>query len=341
MAKRNQWHGQPRRHARAARKGWRRRKRRRRRNQWHGQPRRHSRAAKKGWRRRKRRRSNPYVYNQPRRRTRARRRRRNPVLPYFAYNQRRRRRRRRNPVWRSRRTGRYKGRPPGRRLRKTRKGGWRNNPVLPYFAYNQGPVEGILGRAQSVVDVKFVTETAIPLVGGFVGSKMLGAVVYGPIQKATGVTGVADDVLRFGTNLLGASGLAWVVGYVTKDRKMADNVFLGGIVSIFHDLLSKLLAGTDIGRAIGMGENELSEELKHRISESVRSEVERGTAGMDAFVNAQSLEQANPYLGPGQRVQGMGDFATQQAIQAGPHTPQAAAAEVETVVDEAADAMMV
>jgi len=338
-----------------------RRRKRRRRNSWKNAPRRHARAAKLGWRRRRRRKTrarrrrprrrvrraaNPYVYNAPRRRRR--RRRRNPVLPYFAYNRprRRRRRRRRNPppttkLYRSRR-GRYTKRRTGRRARpvRTKGWGWKNNPVLPYFAYNQGPVAAVLGRAQSVVDVEFVTGTALPLVGGFVGTKMAGALIYGPIQKMVGVTGVFDDVLRFGTNLLGASGLAYVVGMVTKDRRMADNVFLGGIVSIFHDLLSKLLAGTDIGRAIGMGQD-LSEELKHRIAESVRHEVERGVGDMGAFVSAQALEQANPYLGPGMRVQGMGDFATQQAIAAGPHSAGAMAADVETVVDMEADLAMI
>lgn len=71
-ARRNAWTGDVAGHSRAAKKGWRGRRRARsnpprpraRRNQWYGQPRRHAKAARKGWRRRARR--NPYHYNRRR-----------------------------------------------------------------------------------------------------------------------------------------------------------------------------------------------------------------------------------------------------------------------------------
>jgi len=264
----------------------------RRRNPWFGHPRAHRRAALKGWRGRRRRHTGGRVRH--RRGGRRRGSRQIALMRMWAKtlgarrgrigaNPRRRRRYRRNAVvpvsWNPRRRRSY-----------------RRNSVLPYFAMNPGGIVGeITGKLSKFIDVNFWIETGVPAVGGFVGSKFLGAIIYDNLgKKLTDAVGAAaEPFVRAAGNAVAGAVLAMGVGKILKKPKMADGIWLGTVVSVAHDLLRAILPAS-IKSAIGM--SGLGEDVSSRMREAVARRVEaemaglNGTNGMGTFLTQREME---------------------------------------------------
>jgi len=201
----------------------------------------------------------------------------NGVLPYMAFSNRRRK--------------------SGRRY------GYRNNAVLPYMAYSN-PIDALTGTVGKLTDIELWTKTILPIAGGFVGAKIVSYQAVKLIAPTgTQFTGLVKHGATLGAGVLLSAG----VGIVTKDTDMAAKVLAGGLVAFLGGLLDDLL-GADYKKLSGMGDfgslaDDLTDELKARISEGVRSQFESG-GQVSSFVTQQDLNAA-PRLG---------DFMTQQAL---------------------------
>lgn len=247
-----------------------------RRNDWRGQPRRHRRAAKLGWARRRRRgtsrrRHTAHSYTP----TRYHRRRyaANSVVP-VSWNGRRRRR------------------------------SYRRNAVLPTSWNPAGALAGILGRSgplsrvQGLIDIKFWTETALPATGGFLGSKVVGGMIFGLVgEKLLGVSSVDKSApfVRAGADAIGGGLLAWAAENFLKNRKMADAIWVGTVVSVAHTILKALLGDTDFGRSIGL--SGLGNDISSALHERVKSRVEQSLSGHGTYLTRQDTQsQLNEYV---------------------------------------------
>jgi hypothetical protein len=262
--------------------------RRRRRNSWFGQPRRHAKASRLGHRRRRRSRSrNPWTSFKIRRF-------RSGATGQFTGRKASRRRYRKNAVvpvsWN-----------PGRRRR------YRRNSVLP-VSWNPGnglSLGGVFRRAQSFIDVGFWTDTALPLAGGIVGTKMAGSFLAGFIEKATATMALPDiakRVIRIAADVLGASMLSMLAtNFLGKKR--GDAVFMGGVASIAHTVLQQALGGTDIGKTLGLSGlgNDLTDKMRNAVAQRVEAELS-GLNGVGAYLTQNALQQ--------QSMDGVGEFVT-------------------------------
>lgn len=256
--------------------------------------------------------------------------RRNPVLPYFAFENRRHRRR-----------------------------GHRRNPVLPYAAFNPrarayaaDPVATLKSAVETGFSVPFWKDTVLPLGIGFVGGQFAGGMVYGLVEKFGGETvmgaGFFPTVARLGSRILGSAVVAGISAMVTKKADFATKVLAGGLVAVLAGILQELLGSATYAKITGMEgfgsmADDLTEELKARIAESVRGEVSAAeggySPGTSAFVSTQNLQTA-PHLGPGPRVGEMGSFVTTQELATAPRfqeypegTPGVAPSEPPVVAD--------
>lgn len=259
--------------------------RRRRRNSWFGQPRRHAKASRLGHRRRRRRSRNPWTSFRIRRF-------RSGSTGQFTGKKAPRRRYKKNPVvpvsWN-----------PTRRR-------YRRNSILP-VSWNPGglSIGGVFSRAQSFIDVGFWTDTALPLAGGIVGTKLAGSFLTGLIEKATATMALPDiakKVIRIATDVLGASILSMLAtNFLGKKR--GDAVFMGGVASIAHTVLQQALGGTDIGKTLGLSGlgDDLTEKMKNAVAQRVEAELS-GLNGMGTFVTQNALRQ--------QSMDGVGEFIT-------------------------------
>lgn len=265
--------------------------------------------------RRRRRRS--YALANPRRRRRRRSRaRRNPVLPYAAFN----------------------------RPRRRRRGRARRNAILPYAAFNRrsarnNPLDAVIEAGRTAIEPATWTHTVLPVGAGMFGTLLGGGVVYGLTQKVVGAqTGVLGSIQRIGCSAIASTILSGVSLMVTKDSDIAGNVLAGGLVAVGAQIIMELF-GFDIwSEVLGMTRTmeglamDLTDELKQRIANSVRGSIqaaEGAPIGTSAFVSTQEL-MAAPSLGPGPNVAGMGDFATTQGLST---APQFAASEAPVVAD--------
>jgi hypothetical protein len=187
---------------------------------------------------------------------------------------------------------------------------YRRNAVLPYFAMN--PIEGIIEKAGRFVDVSFWTDTALPAAGGFIGSKLVGGMVYGLIgEKLLGVaaTDAAAPWVRAGADALGTAVLSWGVGkFISKP--MGEMVFLGGVVSIAHSILKALLGGTEIGKSLGL--SGIGEDLTERMKEAVTRRLEAELSGVGAYLNENDLRVQMAGMN------GVGEFVTETALRLQP-----------------------
>lgn len=272
------------------------------------------------------------------RRTRGRRRRtrRNPVLPISWNPRRRRRRSRRNPLFRSRRTGKFRGRPPGRRLHRRRRSPrywhnafqanpkrrrsrrrYRRNSVLP-ISWNpggllslrgSGPVGSVLGRVTKFVDVKFWTEDGIPAATGFFASKAGGALVMEGINKLASTVGfsipsVAQPYAKMAADAVAGAGLAWLADRFVGKRQ-GDMVWMGTVVNVAYSMLKALLGDTEIGRKIGL--SGLGDDLTARMKDAIAARVAanlRGLNGMGAYLTQNDLR---PQMG-------LNEYVTENAL---------------------------
>lgn len=196
-----------------------------------------------------------------------------------------------------------------RRGRKGRRRyGYRNNAVLPYMAYNN-PIAALTGTVEKLTDVELWTKTILPIAGGFVGTKI---VAYQAVKMIAGTdfgTKIKfDGLLRHGATLGTSVLLSAGVGIITKDTDMAAKVLAGGLVAFLGGLLDDIL-GADYTALTGMKgfdglADDLTDELKARISEGIRQQAGNDGGGVSAFVTQQDLNVA-PRLG---------DFVTQQGL---------------------------
>jgi hypothetical protein len=160
-----------------------------------------------------------------------------------------------------------------------------------------------LSTVKGVFDFTFLTNIALPVVGGFFGSRVLSGAVGGALLGAN-YTGA----VRHLGNLV-SSGLAGVlVGFLTKNATMAGNVVLGGVVNALAGLIrdvvkdvafvqeSPMLKETFGLAGMGLGAHD-----------DVRSAVEREVMrelGVSDFLTSEQLSRA-------ERV---GDFLTSEQL---------------------------
>jgi hypothetical protein len=255
------------------------------------------------------------------RRSSRRRTRRNPVLP-ISWNptRRRRRRSRRNPLFLSRKG--FSGRKHSgyRRLHRRRHSPryWHNprrgsrrrvrrNPVLP-ISWNPvsalgmgGPVGSVLGRVKSFIDVRFLTETALPAASGFFGSKAVGGFFYNqiPVSILQNVPAAAFPYVRMATDALGGAGLAWLVGRFIG-KKQGDMVWLGTVVNVAYSALKAVLGGTDIARTIGL--DGLGDDLASRMKQEIAGRVQNSLNGLGSYLRTTNVRGS------------MGEYVTEGAM---------------------------
>jgi hypothetical protein len=178
-----------------------------------------------------------------------------------------------------------------------------------------GMLSGVLGRSgplsrvQGLIDIKFWTQTGLPAVGGFLGSKVVGNMVFGLIgEKLLGIspTDKAAPFVRAGANAVAGGLLAWVAQNFLKNRKMADAIWLGTVISVGHSILKELLKGTEIATTIGL--DGLGEDISSALHQRVRQRVEAsmGTyltypdtqpqvSGLREYVNEDALRMQQGY----------------------------------------------
>jgi len=275
----------------------------------------------------------------------------NPVLPYASFNKKRGRKGkrggRRNPVL------------PYASFNKKR-GRSRRNPVLPYASFNEGasenPIAGIEAGLKQALSVNFWTETVLPLGAGFIGGQFVGGIAYSFISKLTGKTeGTVGAIQRIGARALGSvavSAVALMLPIKNKrsQRDIAGKVLAGGLVSVLAAILQELFGADTYSKMTGMSDfadigQDITDELKNRIAESVRGEIARAESGIpngtSAFVSTQDLAPA-PDLGPGPRVGEMGSFVSTQDLRTAPVAgDQPMVADLSAFSDNFADMMLV
>lgn len=260
--------------------------------------------------------------------------RRNPVLPYMAFENRGRKRRKRG---RSRRNAWYGQK---RRHSAAARKGWRRrkrarrNPILPYASFNpraraNDVLDVFTESLEQTISVDFWTDTVLPMGAGFIGGQFVGGLIYGLVEKVVGPdvtgTGIVPSLARVGSRALGSAAVAGVSMMVTKDSDIAGRVLAGGLVAVLAGIIQEIFGMETYSKITGMADlgamaADLTDELKERIAESVRSEVAaaEGGPGTSSFVTTQNLTTA-PDLGPGPRVSDMGSFVTSQQLQTAPH----------------------
>jgi hypothetical protein len=166
----------------------------------------------------------------------------------------------------------------------------------------------VLGKAQSFIDVRFWTDVALPAVGGFIGTKTVGGMIYGAVGKAITIpTGIVDTLAKIGADVLAASALSWGVGRFIG-RSQGQNVFLGGVVAIGYDVLKALIGGTDIARTIGLeglGDDAATARLKEAVARRVEAEM-HGLYGYGSYLTREDMGMQ------GMGMQGMGAYLTRQ-----------------------------
>lgn len=246
--------------------------------------------------------------NNPRRRRRHRGSRRNPVLPYAAFNR------------------------PRRRHGSRKRHRARRNPVLPYAAFNpvKGAVASLKQGLNEAISVDYWTQTVLPLGAGFLFSQFVGGMVYSMSQKLVGSqTGIMGSVQRIASRALGAVAVSAAAMFLPVGKKkgsMAAKVLAGGLVATLVSIVQEVFGMTTYNTITGMSDfgdmaADLTEELKAKIADSVRNEIARAEAtapgGVSAFVSTQNLQTA-PDLGSGPRIGEMGSFVHTQALQTAP-----------------------
>ena len=259
-----------------------------------------------------------------RRRSSRRRVRRNPVLP-ISWNPKRKRRRggrrRRNPLFLSRKGFSPRKHRGYRRLRMKRSAPrhWHNNPrrrrsyrrnsVLPISwnparALGLGGAPGqILGKLGSFVNVKFLSETAVPGAVGFFASKVAGSFILdGAAKMGVPIPAVAQPYAKMAADALGGATLAYLVSRF-YNSKAGDMVWMGTVVNVAHALLKQVLGGTAIAKTIGL--DGLGDDLADRMKRAIADRVAGRLNGMGAYLRSTNVL---PSRG------GVGEYVTEGAM---------------------------
>ncbi len=255
-----------------------------------------------------------------RRRSSRRRVRRNPVLP-ISWNPKRKRRgsrRRRNPLFLSRKGFSARKHKGYRRLRIRRSAPrhWHNNPrrrrsyrrngFLP-ISWNPGKALGlggmpgqVLGKLGSFIDVKFLSETAVPAAGGFFMSKLAGSYILdGAAKVGIPIPAAAAPYARMAADALGGATLAYLVSRFYK-KQAGDAVWMGTIVNVAHALLKQVLGGTAIAKTIGL--DGLGDDLADRMKRAIADRVAGRLNGMGSYLRNTNLNR------------GVGEYVTEGAM---------------------------
>jgi len=157
-----------------------------------------------------------------------------------------------------------------------------------------GAPGAVIRRLSDFINVGFWTDTALPAVGGFVGSKTLGAMLYGAIDKFTGLSLSQPKVapfLRIASNAAAGAALSYGAGAFLKNRRMAENIWLGTVVGVAHSVLKELIGGTEIARVVGL--DGLGDDLSDRMRAAVAARVNRDLSGMGAYLTNRALAPQN------------------------------------------------
>ncbi len=219
----------------------------------------------------------PFNDNGKRRRRKSSRRRRSYKRNWFVYNDNAKRRRRR-----TRRSRRYA-----------------NNGRRSYMRNNA--VADVLDTVKSVFDVKFLKDTALPVVGGFFASRAISGFAGAGLLGASYTGWVAHLGNLVSAGLAGAA-----VGMVLKNPQLAGNVVLGGVVNAVTNIVRDL-AGTYGGSLVAaspvlktaLGLSGLGDNLRSQVEAEVMREL-----GVGDFLTAQQLS----------RSERVGDFLTSQQL---------------------------
>lgn len=169
-----------------------------------------------------------------------------------------------------------------------------------------GAISGVVSRVKSFTDIRFWTETALPATAGFMGTKVVGGLIYGFVgEKLMGLTGVEAHApyVKIGSQAIAAAGLSLLVSRFVG-AKQGQAVFVGGVISVTHALLKQILGGTQIASAIGL--DGLGDDLSSRMREAVSRRVEQNLRGMGTYL---TLER-------GTRMNGMGAYVTERELRA-------------------------
>ena len=256
--------------------------RRARRNSWRKQPRRHRKAAKLGHARRRRHfKANAF---QP-----------NAVLA---------------TQW-----NRGKKRRKSHARRNPRRRHYRRNSVLATQWNPGGVLGGVLGKTGRFMSVQFWTQTALPGVAGFIGTKAVGTTLFDFVNDKVLHLSAADAVYpwaRLGADVVGLSALTYGINRFVS-RSMSENVFLGGAFSIAISVL-KLLLPADIQSKVGLAGIGNGDDLSSRMRQAVANRVQADLAGMGTYLNEGDLRQRT--------AQGMGEFLTEDRLRSrGAYSP--------------------
>lgn len=231
----------------------------------------------------------------------------------------------------------------------------RRNPILPYAVFNArgGAMDAATDAFETIIDVDFWKDTVLPMGAGFIAGQFAGGLVYGLLQKVAGdkVTGSGfiPALARVGSKALGSGAVAALSFVVLKNRDLAGKVLAGGLVATLAAIIQEVFGSDTYSKITGMSgfddmAADLTDELKARIAQSVRSEIARsegGTPSVSAFVSTQDLAPA-PTLGPGPRVQGVDAFVNTQDLQTAPQEQNAPmVADLSAFSDSMADMMLV
>jgi len=255
--------------------------------------------------------------------------RRNPVLPYLAFENRRRRRARRNGI-------------------------------LPYAAFNRrrwyrdnrrrygvagGALAGFQEGFETLFSTEFWAENVLPLGAGFIGAQFAGGIVQSFIEKLIpATTPTVSTIQKIGSRALGAVIVSGAALLITKRADTASKVLAGGLVAVFAGILQAIFGSETYAKMTGMSDMiggmaaDLTDELKAKIAASVQQQIaaaESGAApGVQAFVTTQDLQPA-PVLGPGPRMQGMnmGSFVSTEELRTAPVAAQGGPAVVADLSD--------
>lgn len=165
---------------------------------------------------------------------------------------------------------------------------------------------------KTMVDVRFWTETALPVAGGFFGSKLLGSQAYNLIFSS-GTTPLAAMLplptipyVRLALNAVSGAGMAWAAEkFVSK--KVADGIWIGTIVGVASSLLKNLLDAFAPGVSTSLGlsglaglDGDISSQMKDAV-------VRRVQANLGTYMTQKSLNRGV--------VRPMGSFATRNTLQ--------------------------
>ncbi len=193
---------------------------------------------------------------------------------------------------------------------------WKGNPST------SDPIAGIIGRVKDFTRVDFWMDVALPATAGFLGTKIAGKFIHTSISKLVTVPGgTLGKVVRIGSDVLGASALAWLAGQFVG-RKYEDKIFLGGVVAITHTVLKELIGGTGFGRTIGLDGlgDDLSSQMKDAVAQRLEAELS-GVGNTGAFLEERDMIPQPAINGVGDHgVNGsqIGAFVTETALRMQP-----------------------